>query len=84
MVAESVTNALSDAKLNYTHIQQAVVGYVDGKLLQRLTVYILMLIFFLKNLKVNLVVASELSTHWEWQEYQFTMSITTVQLALLL
>lgn len=31
MVAESVTNALSDAKLNYTHIQQAVVGYVDGE-----------------------------------------------------
>jgi len=31
MVAESVTGALSDAKLNINHIQQAVVGYVDGE-----------------------------------------------------
>jgi len=31
MVKESVSGALSDAKLNYNHIQQAVVGYVDGE-----------------------------------------------------
>jgi len=31
MVKESVSGALSDAKLHYNHIQQAVVGYVDGE-----------------------------------------------------
>jgi len=41
MVAESVTNALSDAKLNYTHIQQAVVGYVDGILLKLFAIHML-------------------------------------------
>ena len=38
MVKESVSGALSDAKLNYNHIQQAVVGYVDGKLSKQLIV----------------------------------------------
>lgn len=32
MVAESVTNALKDGKLSYQAVQQAVVGFVDGKI----------------------------------------------------
>jgi hypothetical protein len=32
MVAEAVTNALKDGNVAYQQIQQAVVGYVDGKI----------------------------------------------------
>jgi hypothetical protein len=32
MVAEAVTNALKDGKVDYKQIQQAVVGFVDGKI----------------------------------------------------
>ena len=31
MVAEAVTNALKDGKVNFQDVQQAVVGYVDGE-----------------------------------------------------